>query len=121
MKKPNNTYAKEVLISLDRVGNALSGGNSLCTISGRTGYYAQFSLMSVRWFWVILEKVIDFAFYPIDGKGHCYQAFLKETDNEFYELNSFKALALFVLAVITCGSCIVISLFTWSYHLIKKF
>jgi len=113
------TYARSVLMALDRLGNALSGGNSLCTISGRTGYYARFSLLSVRWFWILLEKVIDFAFFPFDGKGHCYQAYLKETKNEFYRLNSFRFLALFVLAVLTIPTCVLISSISWPIYFVK--
>ena len=99
------TYIYNVLISIDQFGNALTGGNPDCTISGRTGYFSRHSIPQVRWFWLALEKVIDTTFYPFDGPGHCLQAYEKEKLNEFYELNSFRGPALFLLANVTLLSC----------------
>lgn len=115
------TYLKNILFALDKLGNAISGGNHKCTISGRIGYYCVNAIAAVKWFWLFLQSIVDFAFYPIDGKGHCKQAYLKEQTNEFYKLNSFKLLALFVLTFVTLIACVAISVLTWSYYLIKLF
>lgn len=53
-----------------------------------------------------------------DGKGHCYQAYLKETD-EFLELNQFRILALVVLALIVICTCIPMATVFWFIYGIK--
>lgn len=76
-------WLKEVLMALDRLGNAICKGNSLCTVSGRTGYYSEnvnIKSESVSLFWTTLEKIIDWAFLPIDGPNHCKQTYKKEKE-----------------------------------------
>jgi hypothetical protein len=113
------TYAKEVLVAFDQVGNALAGGSSQCTISGRTGYYAIHSVEAMLWYWVSLQFIIDTTFYPWDGKGHCKQAYEKET-NEFKEVKHAIPLVLFLLSLITISSCLVIAPISWSIFGFKK-
>jgi len=119
------TYAKGILISIDQLGNAIAGGNPDCTISGRTGYYAHHSKGLILIYWLTLQAVIDFTFYPFDGYSHCYKAYRKEERNEFYKLNSFKFLALLVLSIITVGSCLILAPLFWLIYgvklLIKEF
>ncbi len=97
------TYVKGILVGLDQLGNAIAGGNPDCTISGRTGNFALNSHNSVRWYWLILQYVIDATFYPFDGKGHCYQAYMKEQDEEYYVVGG---VGLFALSLITLASCL---------------
>jgi len=113
------TYAKSVLIAIDQLGNALAGGNPDCTISGRIGYYSTHSKGLIKLYWLALEAVVDFTFYPFDGYDHCYQAYVKEQKNEFYTLNSFKVLALLVLSIITLGSCAILAPIFWLIYGIK--
>lgn len=113
------TYAKSVLIAIDQLGNAIAGGNPDCTISGRIGYYNERSVEPYLWYWQILRFIVDLTFYPFDGKEHCKQAFEKEYFNEFYSLNSFKGLALFVLSLMVVGTCAILCPLFWLIHLIK--
>lgn len=71
-------YWKEVGLALDRLGNALCGGESESTISASTGYHARHTRGSQKVFWVSLEKVINWAFKPFDGPNHCYDAWQRE-------------------------------------------
>jgi len=115
------TYAKSVLIAIDQLGNAIAGGNPDCTISGRIGYYHSISVVPYLWYWSVLAFIVDITFYPFDGKGHCRQAYEKEQLNEFYELNSFKLLALFVLTLIVLGSCLIMCPLFWIIYGVKTF
>ncbi len=65
-------YIWAVFIGLDQLGNALAGGHPDMTVSARLGYlrYAR----SGRW-WGPARKMVDWAFYPVDGVGHCGTSF----------------------------------------------
>ncbi len=72
-------YIFSILIAIDKLGNAIAGGSHLNTISGRVGFFANVKNAAL-WplYWAIIELLINWAFYPIDGTNHCYQAYLKE-------------------------------------------
>lgn len=70
-------------------------------------------------YWLFLQMVVDLTFYPWDGVGHCKQAYEKEINNEFYELRSLRALALFVLSLFTLGSCAIMAPLFWIIYGIK--
>jgi len=112
------SYIKNILIAIDQLGNAIAGGNPDCTISGRTGYYQYNAAKQVRWYWFILSRVVDFTFYPFDGHGHCKQAMEKEQINEFNDTGN--VLLLFLLSIITLGSCAILAPIFWTIFLIKK-
>ena len=104
-------YLKTAGIAFDQLGMAICGGNEDCTISATTGkYYKKKGTM----FWKTMRCIIDTTFYPIDGKGHCKMAYEKDKDEEFRE--GYK----FVLLVLTVVSCLMISVFTWSYFIYVK-
>lgn len=112
------TYVKRVLIGIDKLGNAIAGGNEECTISGRTGYHAENTTGPMLYYWLFLQLIIDITFYPWDGMGHCKQAYEKETD-KFLELKSFRGLALFVLSLFTLVSCAIMAPVFWIIYGIK--
>lgn len=58
---------------IDILGNALAGGNPEVTVSARVGYNA--FKRSSR-YWNTCEKLINWAFEPIDGPDHCYMAYI---------------------------------------------
>lgn len=112
------TYIKGILISIDKLGNAIAGGNNECTISGRTGYYQYNSVKAMRWYWKSLAFIIDLTFYPLDSHHHCREACLKE-DDEFSK--NASPLALFVLSLITIASCSILIVIFYSVWGLYKF
>jgi hypothetical protein len=66
-------YISHLFISVDQFGNALAGGNPDNTISARVGYYNHhyYETNKVPWYWSLFERIIDTAFYPVDGPAHC--------------------------------------------------
>jgi hypothetical protein len=98
MKKNINQYVLDILVSIDQLANAIGGGNPDCTISART------HVLHGR-YWRLVERVIDYAFFPVDGEGHCRQAFENEPD-EIYYGNHFANYFVSVIAVILCLSFI---------------
>lgn len=107
-----------VLIAIDQLGNAAAGGNPDATISARTGYFANISSKrTFVYYWRLMEVIINFAFYPLDGPGHCLQAYENERELE-HKQGSDIARAL--LGVIIIFACIFISIVTWSYKLISS-
>jgi len=103
MKGRKMTYVKAVLIGLDQLGNALSGGNPDCTISGRTGFFQYNARFPMVIYWRINAFIVDLTFYPFDGHGHCRQPYELEKDEEFYATEN--VVALFLLSTLTLGSC----------------
>jgi hypothetical protein len=104
-------YLFNVLVGFDQLGNAVAGGNPDNTVSARVGYFASPEHISrVKGFWRFLEKVIDFTFMPVQGRGHCYVAWRDEKDEMDIE---GTALARFVLGGFVLLFCPIICLFTW--------
>lgn len=66
------SYIKNVLIAFDKLGNALAMGSPDVTVSARIGYHA--SNQSSFRYWTTLQYIVDWAFEPIDGEGHCVQS-----------------------------------------------
>ncbi len=96
-----------LLIQLDRLGNAICGGSAHTTISGRTGFY---SIARMNPYWRGLAAIINFAFYPIDGKDHCYQAWVIEKNLDHRRGSD---VGLFFLSLIVILACILITIFTY--------
>lgn len=114
-------YVKNILVGVDQTGNAVAGGNPDVTISGRIGYYSHHAHSSVRWFWIILEFIVDATFYPLDGKGHCHTAYHLDEDENYNPKQN--PIMLFILSLITVGSCLIlfwINYTLWLIGLIKQ-
>ncbi len=99
-------WARSVVVAIDQLGNALAGGHPDVTISARVGYFAA---QGKRYFGV-LENVIDWAFRPVDGDGHCAQARAGETGEQFQRGND---VALGALTLITLPTCLVLRPILW--------
>ena len=83
-------WALNILIAIDKVGNALTGGSHNNTISARTGYFAgNPSATNALKRWRTLERVIDIAFYPLDGWKHCCKAWKCDGCKTDYEGNNY--------------------------------
>lgn len=96
---------KQVLLTLDQLGNVLCGGFADQTISGRVGYMSRQTAHREKW--DPLRAKIDKAFEPIDGKGHCYMSYesdrqvAKHTTSGYYRVvllvNIFTPLLGFII------------------------
>jgi hypothetical protein len=67
-----------------------------------------------RLFWKTLERVINFAFFPMDGPNHCLDAYLRDKEERHFDGSDLGrgVLAVFVVAV-----CIPLSVFSrlWGF------
>lgn len=82
-------WIQGVLIAIDQLGNAVAGGNPDVTVSARTGYFANRSDSPFKSYWKIMECIINFAFYPIEGPDHCYKSYLSDNENRHEQGNDF--------------------------------
>lgn len=94
-----NSYAYNILLSLDQFGNAVFGGNPDSTISARTGYFAA---KKQERFWIIQERVINYAFKPIDGPNHCRQAWQADANETFYAAGPVAKIAMGLTVCVMC-------------------
>ncbi len=103
-------FVSHLFLSIDQLGNALAGGNSDNTISARIGFYNHHSSPKneVSGYWKFLEWVIDTTFEPVDGKGHCHEAYHNDAGEIFdSEITRFFIV---IASVIIIVSCVVIAL-----------
>ena len=97
-------FLGRLFVALDQLGNVLAGGNPDNTISARVGYFANFGVKKYQWYWKALEKIINRTFWPLDGEGHCLQAYYNDAGEEF-EPGGYAWIH-FVLNVLIVFSCI---------------
>ena len=109
------SWISGVLIAIDQLGNAVAGGNPDATISARTGYFANEVDSLFKLYWQIMELIINFAFYPIDGPDHCHQEYLKDKD-QHNEAGSDVLRG--ILGIIVIVFCIPIAVITRLYVLV---
>jgi len=98
------SYIKNILIAIDQVGNAIAGGNPDATISGRIGYFANHSVTVIRWYWIILQCIVDATFWPLDGPNHCHNSYHKDENENYVAVHS--TLIAFILSFIIISTCI---------------
>ena len=67
-------YFRSLIISVDQLFNTLFGGWPDETFSARCWR------CKYEWPWRFIRPELDCLFWPIDGKGHCYQAWLNERE-----------------------------------------
>lgn len=99
-------YWLNIGISLDKLGNSISGGSHKVTISARTGKHAN-TPGAFKTYWKLQESIINFAFHPVDGPDHCHNAYKKEREDTevMREGNPFLR---GILAIIVLTFCILI-------------
>ena len=110
------SYLKNILVSIDQLGNAIAGGNPDCTISGRIGYYSNHASHLTRWYWLILQFIVNFTFYPLDGVEHCHYAYHNEENEKYIAPKGFL---IFILSLITIGSCFFLAPLHYTLWLFK--
>lgn len=103
------SYLGNFFVSIDQLGNVLAGGNPDNTISSRVGYYTEeyYPSGKVPLKWRIFKDIINFTFYPVDGKNHCKEAYYNDAGEEFDKGTSDIAVA--ILAILIIISCIFIA------------
>lgn len=100
------SYIFNILISIDQLGNAIAGGNPDCTISGRVGYFANHAMTLTRWYWIMMQFIINRTFFPLDGSDHCHYAYHNDEKEEYIAPNSIM---MFILSLITIFVCVIIA------------
>ncbi len=103
-------YLGNVFVAIDQLGNAIAGGNPDNTISSRIGYYCNHADIN-KWYWTVLNKIIDFTFYPIDGWNHCHEAYHNDAGELFDTKTSNIAIA--ITAIIVIPLCLGIAILLW--------
>ncbi len=113
------SYGGNILIAVDQLGNAIAGGNPDCTISGRVGYYSEHANGLVKWYWIMLRVIVNFTFYPLDGPDHCHYAYHNDEGEEYIAPKGFLV---FILSLITIGSCFILAplhYLLWLFKIVK--
>ncbi|WP_444932280.1 hypothetical protein ACJJIF_11100 [Microbulbifer sp. SSSA002] len=95
-------WLRNVLIALDRLGNAIAGGSPNATISARCGYFSRVTETPFRRYWRFLERVINYALLPIDGPDHCYQSYLRCHAEQHEEGSDYMRAILGVIVILCC-------------------
>lgn len=104
-------YWLNVLIAIDQLGNALAGGNPDNTISGRVGFFASHLHDSkIKGYWKALERIIDLTFAPLQGAGHCFNAWQAEKDETDTEVTYITRI---ILGLFVAVGCFLISMVVW--------
>jgi hypothetical protein len=98
----SDSYLLRVLVSIDQLGNVIAGGHPDVTVSARTGYFANVKRTHLRPWWLCMESIIDFAFKPVDGPGHCYEAYLSDKGEKQREGSDIARAILGIFVVVAC-------------------
>ena len=101
MPQEYRSWPVAVLVAIDQLGNAIAGGNPDATISARVGYFSA-NAKRGQSYWRLLEAIIDFAFRPIDGPRHCYQAWQADKDERFQRGSDLTRVLLSAIIFIAC-------------------
>jgi len=113
-------YLSNFFVSIDQLGNTIAGGNPDNTISSRVGFYNQHNKSGeiAPWQWRVFEKIINFTFYPIDGKEHCHEAYHNDA-GEAFDLHTKNIIVAILAAIIIIPSCILIASLLYTLYLFK--
>lgn len=97
--------AYELIVNIDRLGNAICAGDYRTTISGRVGFFA---LTKLNRYWYLLQWIIDETFRPIDGRHHCKQAFIFEKKQGLNHRRG-NDVALGLLSIVVIAACLILA------------
>lgn len=103
-----SSWIMNILVAIDQLGNAITGGNPDSTISARIGYFMSICTGSLKKYWRFLEAVVDFTFQPIDGKKHCKQAYESDKEEYFNKGNILTRVVLLIIVVLVCIPLIIL-------------
>jgi len=107
------SYFHNVLVSVDQLGNAICYGNPDNTISARVGFFSQVSRSATKYYWKILEAIINFTFWPVDGSDHCRLAFEADPQEAFndHKGDVFRVLMSIIIVAVSIPISIILYLF----------
>ena len=105
---PYRNWPHAVLIAIDQLGNAIAGGHPVTTISARVGYFSV-NAEKGKFYWKNLERIINFAFFPVDGDNHCYKAW-QEDRYELFRIGSDIARIFLSIIILVATPFIAITL-----------
>ena len=116
MEQEYKSWPVAILIAIDQFGNAIARGYPDATISTRVGYFSEYA-NHARTYWRALEKIIDIAFKPVDGPGHCKQAMLADVNKRYRHGSDIGRAILGVFIIIICPIiAIVLRIFVLFYR-----
>jgi hypothetical protein len=101
MELEYKSWPVAILTAIDQLGNAIARGYPDATISARVGHFSE-NANHGKAYWQALEKIIDFAFYPVDGPGHCKQATLADIHKRYRHGSDIGRAILGVFIIIIC-------------------
>ena len=93
------TYIRRVLVAIDQLANAVFAGNPDSTISARTG---RMSALTGKRYWVLQERLINYAFKPMDGERHCIKAWRTDRAENYYDAGVIAKVAMALTVVPSC-------------------
>ena len=110
------SYFSNLFVAIDQLLNTVAGGNPDNTISARIGYYNfdKSQIGNTKWYWKWFMKIVDTTFSPIDGKGHCDEAYHNDAGESFDKKT--KNWAIGILMIIIIPTCTVIGVIL---HILK--
>jgi len=82
------------------LGNSVAGGNPDVTVSAPVDYNAKEVKGKTRYYWLLMEFIINFTFYPVDGSNHCYEAYLEDKDESHQHGSDLMRFLLSVFIII---------------------
>jgi len=103
------SWMRNVLIGIDQLGNAVAGGNPDVTVSARVGYNAKNVEGKTRYYWLLMEFIINFTFYPLDGPEHCYEAYMADKDEVHKHGSDWMRAVLSIFIIVGCAFLSVIT------------
>ena len=107
-------YLVEVLEGIDKLLNAVAGGNNEVTVSARCGHFLH---KTGSKYWKCAAGMIDISFYPYQGWGHCELARNYEGDRFHREPELFGKVV-FITGIFVV--CVFLSIISYTYLLIKN-
>lgn len=114
------SYIYDIFVSIDQFGNTLAGGNPDNSISARVGYFSKHAHSNFsKGYWRNLARLIDFTFWPVDGKDHCHRAYHSNAGHEFPK--KWKRWVLFILSILVGASCFVLFVPFWLFWIPRIF
>lgn len=112
-RKKVSTYWTRLGNATSQWFNALAGGNPDVPISARVGVYSKRGC----WWFSVIEAIIDCSFYPADGNGHCWNAYLDDPKEGVSKGPFASLVAVSVFAVL--GS-VIAGVIMWAIYLFKR-
>jgi hypothetical protein len=100
-------YLHNKFVAIDQLLNACFGGDADLTISARIGFFSLRCRQHpnsygkcYRWYWIIHEKIADWAWKPTDGPRHCLEAYIADQYEDYRCKNWWVFLILMSIVII---------------------